>query len=420
MSATSRPAPDIRLTGDPAGAVAVDTSTCATPHELRRLAGRLARAFEGDDERLAVGPLRGESLAAFVEGLVLGSYRFGAQRSLRIALSGPTDPSALQAGLTAAAATCWARDLANTPAAVKAPAWLAAQAERELAPLGVDVLVRDVDWLRREGFGGVLAVGGGSAAPPRFVEARWRPRGARPGVHPVLVGKGITFDTGGINLKPADGMRLMHTDMSGSAAVLAALRAAAAKRLPVRVTALVPLAENSLSGSAYRPGDVIRHYGGRTSEVGNTDAEGRLVLADAMAYAVARMKPTALVDVATLTGAAKVALGLGTAALFATSDDLAAGLEGAGRAAGEALWRMPMPADYEPMLRSDVADATNAPGNPGAITAALFLRPFAGDVSWAHLDIAGPARATAEDGMISRGGTGFGARLLLRWLESLA
>jgi leucyl aminopeptidase len=215
-------------------------------------------------------------------------------------------------------------------------------------------------------------------------------------------------------------MRLMHTDMSGSAAVLAALRAAAAKRLPVRVTALVPLAENSLSGSAYRPGDVIRHYGGRTSEVGNTDAEGRLVLADAMAYAVARMKPTALVDVATLTGAAKVALGLGTAALFATSDDLAAGLEGAGRAAGEALWRMPMPADYEPMLRSDVADATNAPGNPGAITAALFLRPFAGDVSWAHLDIAGPARATAEDGMISRGGTGFGARLLLRWLESLA
>jgi leucyl aminopeptidase len=280
--------------------------------------------------------------------------------------------------------------------------------------------VRDVDWLRRQGFGGLLAVGGGSAAPPRFVEARWRPRGARTDQHVVLVGKGITFDTGGINRKPGDAMQLMHTDMSGAAAVLAALRAVVDDRLPVRVTALAPIAENALSGTAFRPGDVIRHYGGRTTEVGNTDAEGRLVLADALAYATAKLRPSVLVDVATLTGAAKVALGLRTGALFTTSDALAGDLDSAGRTSDEALWRMPLSADYEPLLRSDIADATNSPGNPGAITAALFLRRFVGDVPWAHLDIAGPARAPHDDGILARGATGFGARLLYRWLCSLA
>jgi leucyl aminopeptidase len=239
-------------------------------------------------------------------------------------------------------------------------------------------------------------------------------------VHLVLVGKGITFDTGGINRKAGNAMQLMHTDMSGAAAVLASLRAAAAQRLPVRITALVPIAENSLSGSSYRPGDVIRQFGGRTSEVGNTDAEGRLVLADALAYASSRLRPTTLVDIATLTGAAKVALGLRTAGLFATTDELAAALDAAGDAAGEPLWRLPLLSDYEATLRSDIADATNAPGNPGAITAALFLRRFVGRVPWAHLDIAGPARAPEDDGIFARGATGFGARLLHRWLESLS
>jgi leucyl aminopeptidase len=326
----------------------------------------------------------------------------------------------MDAGTAAAAATGWARDLANTPAMTKTPSWLARQAQRSLAPLGVNVEVRRVDWLRRNGFGGVLAVGDGSAAAPCFVEARWRPRGARTGVHAVLVGKGITFDTGGLNRKPGDAMRMMHTDMAGAAAVFAALRAVAADRLPVRVTALVPSAENAVSGSAYRPGDVVRHYGGRTSEIGNTDAEGRLVLADALAYATARLKPSALVDIATLTGAAKVALGLRAGGLFATSDSLAAALSAAGEQAGEPLWRLPLAADYAPALRSDVADATNSPGNPGAITAALFLRPFAGGAPWAHLDIAGPARAPEDDGMLCRGATGFGARLLHRWLATLA
>jgi len=236
----------------------------------------------------------------------------------------------------------------------------------------------------------------------------------------VLVGKGITFDTGGLNRKTGSGMNLMFTDMAGGAAVLAAVRAVAAARVPVQVTALVPSAENSLAAASYRPGDIVRHFGGRTSEVTNTDAEGRIVLADAIAYAAARLRPTAIVDVATLTGAMKVALGLRTGGLFATSDEIADGLLTAGARTGEPLWRLPMPAEYESALRSPVADAINAPGNPGAITAALFLRPFTKGVPWAHLDVAGPARAAEDDGLLSRGATGFGARLLADWVKAQA
>jgi leucyl aminopeptidase len=198
------------------------------------------------------------------------------------------------------------------------------------------------------------------------------------------------------------------------------VHAIAAAQLPVHVTALVPAAENMLSGSSYRPSDIVRHVGGRTSEVGNTDAEGRLVLADALAYAVSRLRPSVIVDIATLTGAMKVALGLRTAGLFATSDSLADELTNAGAAAGEPLWRLPMLADYEALLDSPVADATNSAGNPGAITAALFLRPFVKEVPWAHLDVAGPARAAKDDGMFAQGATGFGARLLAAWVESQA
>jgi leucyl aminopeptidase len=392
------------------------------PTEVRLAAGRLARDLPAGRSRLAATGLAGTRLAAFVEGLVLGCYRFTrasapAPGPTVVELCGAEDVDALETGLRNAGATAWARDLANARRE-KTPAWLAAQAARELTPLGVEVHERDEAWLAEQGFGGVLAVGAGSAAPPRLIEARWRPRGAR--THVVLVGKGITFDTGGINRKTGTGMTTMFTDMAGGAAVLAAVRSVATAKVPVRVTALVPAAENAFSGSAYRPGDVVRHYGGRTSEITNTDAEGRIVLADAIAYAAARLGPDALVDIATLTGAMKVALGLRTAGLFATSDDLSAGLVAAGAAAGEPLWPLPMPAEYESALDSSIADAVNAPGNPGGITAALFLRPFAGDVPWAHLDVAGPARATGDDGMFSQGATGFGARLLAAWVESLA
>ena len=315
-------------------------------------------------------------------------------------------------------AVAWARDLVNTPSNTKDPAWLADQAVERLGGLPhVSVTVLGPEELRAGGFGGVLAVGGGSASPPRVVLASSRPPGAG-AAHVVLVGKGITFDTGGISIKPNAGMREMKTDMAGGAAVLAAVDAAARLELPVAVTAVVPAAENAVSGSSYRPGDVVRHVGGRTTEVLNTDAEGRMVLADGLAWARLELGATVLVDVATLTGAMKVALGTRTAGLYATTDGLADALRTAAGHAGEAVWRLPLAEEHADLLDSPVADANNAPGNPGGTTAALFLRPFAGDLPWAHLDVAGPARAGSDDAEVVKGGTGFGARILLRWLEA--
>jgi leucyl aminopeptidase len=405
------------------------------PADLRRAAAALARAA-GRQRRVLTGLAAGADpagLRAIVEGLGLATYRYSLASTprpdglRRVDLLGagpagdgpaPAAAEALARGLATVRAVHLARDLANTPPAEKSPAWLGAEAERALRPHGVRVLVRDETWLGVHGFGGLLAVGGGSVRPPRLIEARYRPRGAT-GPHVVLVGKGITFDTGGLSIKPADAMPSMKTDMAGGAVVLAAVLAAAELRLPIKITALVPTAENHVSGSAYRPGDVIRHYGGRTSEVLNTDAEGRIVLADALAYAVARLAPAVLVDVATLTGAMKVSLGTRTAGLFASDETLAAELLAAAAEAGEPVWRMPLSDQYEPLLDSELADAVNAPGRgPGAITAALFLRPFTGGLPWAHLDVAGPARAGSDDGETSRGGTGYGVRTLLRWLEA--
>ena len=281
--------------------------------------------------------------------------------------------------------------------------------------------VREPAALRAEGFGGIVAVGGGSTRGPRLVELSWRPRGAQR--HVVLVGKGITFDTGGICIKPRDGMKLMRKDMGGAAAVVAATLGAASLRLPIRVTALAPLAENMISGSAFRPGDIIRHYDGQTSEITNTDAEGRLVLADALAYAVRRLRPDLIVDLATLTGANAVALGKRTAALYSESDELAEQLAEAATAAGERVWRMPLADEYAELLASDVADLANASdAGPGSITAALYLREFVGTVRerWAHLDMSAPSWADSADAELTKGATGWGARTLLRWLGTLA
>lgn len=266
----------------------------------------------------------------------------------------------------------------------------------------------------------MLAVGGGSARPPRLVELCWRPRGAADAPHLVLVGKGITFDTGGVSLKPNDGMHLMRTDMAGGAAVIAAVRAIAAMGIPLRVTGLIPAAENHLSGSAYRPGDVVRHYDGRTTEVANTDAEGRMVLADALGYAVDVHKPDALVDVATLTGAMKVALGLRTGGLFASTDELATRITSAGAAVGESWWRMPLAEEHAPDVRGTLADVRQAPPGPSGITAALFLREFTGGRPWAHLDIAGPARAESSYDEVVPGATGYAARTLVELAEGFA
>jgi leucyl aminopeptidase len=377
----------------------------------------------------AAAPAGADEVRAAVETALLAGYRFRETSKphpprldcVTVVAADATDPAveaAARAGEIAAGSVAWARDLVNTPSNTKNPAWLAGEVTDRLSGLdSVTVTVLGVEELRAGGFGGVLAVGGGSATPPRLIVAAYRPPSAG-SAHPVLVGKGITFDTGGISIKPNAGMREMKTDMAGGAAVLAAVDAAARLRLPVAVTAVVPAAENAVSGSSYRPSDVVRHVGGRTTEVLNTDAEGRMVLADGLAHARLALGATVLVDVATLTGAMKVALGTRTAGLYATTDGLADALRTAGAHAGEGLWRMPLDEQYLSLLDSDVADANNAPGNPGGTTAALFLRPFAGDLPWAHLDVAGPARASADEGDVVKGGTGFGARTLLRWLEA--
>ncbi|QFZ16772.1 leucyl aminopeptidase family protein [Saccharothrix syringae] len=400
--------------------------------DWRKAGAALVRALHGDAEH--GGPtsydvrlprdLPPAAAEAFTLGAALGGYRYkitGAEepkrvKSLRL-VTAPELADAVRRAGTLAAATALSRDLANAPSNVKDPAWLASAAVRAAQGVpGLRVEVRDERWLAAHDFGGVLAVGGGSSRPPRLVELTWEGEANAP--HLVLVGKGITFDTGGISIKPADGMHLMRTDMSGGAAVVSALVAIARLGLPIRVTGLVPAAENHVSGSAYRPGDVIKHYGGKTTEVTNTDAEGRLVLADALAYAVDTLKPDHLVDVATLTGAMKVTLGLRTGGLFATDDDLARRVAEAGRAAGEQWWRMPLPEDLAEDVRSDIADVRQCPPGPGGITAALFLKEFTGGVPWAHLDIAGPARADKTYDEVVPGATGFAARTLVELAAS--
>jgi leucyl aminopeptidase len=365
----------------------------------------------------------------------------------------PADPglaSALAAADVVAEAVYLARDLVNTPAAVATPQWLAGRAVELAGAAGVEARVFEPAELAAAGFGGLLAVGGASVHPPRLVQlsytgpdsaggpevaggaalaaggAALAARGAAvaggpaPG-HRVLVGKGITFDSGGLSLKPATPMIPMKTDMSGAAAVLAVMAALPRLGVPGRVSGLLCLAENMIGASAMRPGDVVTCWGGTTVEVLNTDAEGRLVLADALAYAAATLAPEAIVDLATLTGAITVALGRRTAGLFASDDALAAALTAAGAASGERMWRLPLVEEYRPAIDSPVADVANIGRSlevsGGSITAALFLREFTAGLPWAHLDIAGTARADGDDGEISRGGTGWGVRTLLHWLR---
>jgi leucyl aminopeptidase len=395
-----------------------------------RAAGAAAVRAVRPDEPLQIqlgGEVPADAVRGLAEGLWLGGYRFREAPSgprtteITIAVGDPeTAGRSLETARVTAAMTWFARDLANMPASVKNPAWFAEQVVAEAATRpGLTVTVRAPEQLAAEGFGGLLAVGGGSATPPRLVELTWDPGSASR--HVVLVGKGITFDTGGISIKTRDGMKLMKKDMSGAAAVVAATLGAAELRLPVRITALAPLAENAISGSAYRPGDVITQYDGSTTETTNSDAEGRLVLADALAYAVAELHPDVVVDLATLTGANSVALGKRTAALYSHDDELARALTAAGEAAGERMWRLPLPDDYLDYLHSDLADRHSSPTRgAGSIVAALFLSEFLGDrlEHWAHLDMSAPSWADADDADLSKGATGWGVRTLLYWLAS--
>ena len=400
-----------------------------SPAELRKAGAALARRCK-DAASLAVDLRQATpdqaGLRALVEGLLLGSYSFSRKaepkpRALTtITLVGPKDDGTVRSATQVATATAAARDLVNTPSLEKTPEWLATAAVDLLK--GLDVTVLDEKQLKAKGFGGILGVGQGSTRPPRLIRATYDGGGS---THVVLVGKGITFDTGGLSLKPTAGMLDMKMDMGGAAAVLGTVRAVADLGLKIKVTALAAAAENMPSGTAQRPGDVLTQYGGRTVEVLNTDAEGRLVLADAIAYADRDLKADVIVDVATLTGAMMVALGKRHAGMFTDDDALAQQLEQAADVSGEALWRMPLVEDYRPALDSPVADLRNI-GQPklklqgGSITAALFLREFAGGRSWAHLDIAGPAMAGGDEDEKTKGGTGYGVRLLTAWLTELS
>ena len=395
----------------------------------RAAGAAVVRAVPGDEALSVTLPdeITPAAVRALAEGLWLAGYRFREApippRSAGVTLA-TSNPDAyadsLESARVTAAATWLARDLTNTPSAVKNPAWFAEQVVAEAATRpGLTVTVRGPEQLAAEGFGGILAVGGGSATPPCLVELAWNPPPASR--HVVLVGKGITFDTGGISIKTRDGMKLMKKDMGGAAAVIAATLGAADLHLPVRITALAPLAENAVSGSAFRPGDVITQYDGSTTETTNSDAEGRLVLADALGYAVARLNPDVVIDLATLTGANAVALGKGTAALYSHDDELAGALETAGAAAGERMWRLPLPDDYLDYLHSDIADRHSSPTQgAGSVVAALFLSEFLSDRldRWAHIDMSAPSWAEKNEADLTKGATGWGVRTLLRWLAT--
>ncbi|MGW3892639.1 leucyl aminopeptidase family protein [Micromonospora chokoriensis] len=398
----------------------------------RTAGAALARAAT-DETHITIALPAGVTPAAvrgLTEGLLLAPYRFRMTEagtaptldSVDLLLADPTAfETTIATARTTAAMTHLARDLTNTPSSVKNPQWFADQVAAAAAGLpDLRLRVRGPAELAAEGFGGILAVGGGSASGPRLVELDWHPANAR--THVVLVGKGITFDTGGISIKPVPAMKLMRKDMAGAAAVVAATLGAAEMRLPVRITTLAPLAENMVSGAAFRPGDVIRHYGGTTSETTNSDAEGRLVLADALAYAVQQLKPDLLLDLATLTGANAVALGKRTGALYSENDQLAADVLAAAEAAGESAWRMPLHNDYVEYLGSEIADLYSAPTQgAGSVLAALYLREFTGELRdrWLHLDMSAPSWADGDHAEVSRGATGWGVRWLLRWLASV-
>jgi leucyl aminopeptidase len=411
--------------------VDAETLRCAAGAVVREARGArhavstLSQAIAGDQEA---------GVRAVTEAALLAAYRFdkykasprdgdGGKRPslerLELVAGEGEDAGALERELTVgrvlAAATNLARDLVNEPANNLHPADLAAAAVRAVEGKGVTVAVKDESELAAEGFGGIVGVGQGAAYPPRLVELRYEPEGARSRV--VLVGKGITFDSGGLSLKPADAMITMKTDMSGAATVVGVMSALQDLGVQVAVTGYLASAENMPSGHAIRPGDVLKMKNGKTVEVLNTDAEGRLVMADALALGAAS-RPDAIVDVATLTGACMVALGKRYAGLMSNDDALAGELLEAAGTAGERTWRLPLPEEYRKELDSEVADLKNIGDRyGGALTAGLFLQEFVDGRPWAHLDIAGPARRDSEDGYIGKGASGAAVRTLLSWLE---
>ncbi len=388
---------------------------------MAHVATTLVDAAPGALDRAAVGQ-------AVAEGVLLGSYSFDEYRSTkkatkitRLTVLAADGAAAVRRGVgrgeVVAGAVAWARDMVNTPARELSPDAFAKAAQRLLRGRNVRVEVLDVPALRRQRLGGILGVGQGSKQPPRLVKMTYAPAGARGAI--ALVGKGVVFDSGGLSLKTGAGMETMKTDMGGAAAVIATMSALSDLDVRTKVIAYAPMVENMPSGEAIRPGDVLTFRNGKTAEVLNTDAEGRLILADGLSLA-AEQKPDAIIDLATLTGACMVALGDKIAGVMANDDALRTRVEDAAKAAGELVWPLPLPKEYRKLLDSEIADMKNISGGGygGALTAGLFLEEFVNGVPWAHLDIAGPARAGADDGVVRKGGTGFGVRTLIELIAN--
>lgn len=412
--------------GRPEGTRRLDLEEAGGRLAVKLASLRVSRASLASPEGLALGIPPSEAMAALAVGCRLRAWRFTKYQHER-----PDEPQpkidelvlyldareleatrALLAREEAVVAgVLKARELVSEPANVLGPAEFA-QACRQLERFGVTVEVLDKERLEALGMRALLGVAQGSARPPFVVVMRWR--GAEQEKPLAFVGKGVCFDTGGISIKPAQGMEEMKFDMAGAAAVFGTLQALASRKAPIDAVGVVGLVENMPSGTAQRPGDVVRAMSGKTIEIVNTDAEGRLVLADCCWYTQERFKPQVMIDLATLTGACIVALGRERAGLFASDDTLAQRLLAAGEATGDLLWRLPLGKAYEQHIKSEVADIKNVGRNreAGAIAGAVFIQQFTGGVPWAHLDIAGTAWTNRDTALAAKGATGFGVRLL--------
>nr|WP_230421518.1 leucyl aminopeptidase [Actinomadura soli] len=411
--------------------VAAGLGETPSAEDVRRAAGAAVRSLAGHAKvAVALPAASADDVEAVALGALLGAYSFDSYRTgdehkspvVEIRLLAPaSEEAAVERARTLAASVTLVRDLVNTPPSHLCPEDLAGEAERVAGETGLAIEVLDEKALVEGGYGGIAGVGQGSVNPPRLVRLAYaHPEAAKT---LVLVGKGITFDSGGLSLKPSEAMDWMKSDMGGAAAVLGALAAIARLKPTVNVVGYMTIAENMPSGTAQRPSDVLRIYGGKTVEVLNTDAEGRLVMADALVRA-GEDSPDLLVDVATLTGAQLVALGTRTTGIMANDDDVREKVVAAAGRAGEASWGMPLPAELRKGLDSSVADIANISGDRwgGMLVAGTFLKEFVPDgVKWAHLDIAGPAFNKGEPyGYTPKGGTGAAARTLVQIAEDLA
>lgn len=437
----AKPGQSLVLAGSGKGPVEVllglGPSEDLTGEKLRKAAAALARAVSRHESAastlvaVAEDLDRAESIGAVVEGLRLASYRYTELKSaskskdevklkkVTVVAGGPGVRAEVAAANAVADAVELSRDLVNEPGGSLTPQAFVARAKEEAAAVGVKATVWNEARIRKERLGGLLAVNKGSAHPAQFLTLSYKPSKGKSKAHVALVGKGITFDSGGLSIKTSQGMMTMKIDMAGASAVLAAMVALPAVRAPVEVTGFIPLTDNMTGPDAQRPGDVFTARNGKTVEVLNTDAEGRLVLADALSLA-SEAKPDAIIDIATLTGSASAALGTGYAALMATDDALAERLEAASDRTGERLWRLPLPAEYRRQLDSPIADLRNIGTSPygGALLAGLFLKEFVDGAPWAHIDVGLSVYSDTNKGIVVKGATGYGVRLLIDALRN--